>query len=81
MSCIASAVNLVIASASTSRNMPSGVSTVRTPSVVTNRYSVSSGPSGKQFGVGQRLIGGVGDHAGNGNGAGPATPLPATAST
>ena len=31
---------------STLRNVPSGVSNVDTPSVVTSRYGVSSGPSG-----------------------------------
>ena len=46
MSCIASAVRRRIASGSTFRNVPSGVSNVETPSVVTSRYSVSSAPSG-----------------------------------
>lgn len=47
MSCIASAVRRVIAAGSTLRNVPSSVSTVSTPSVVTSRYWVVSGPSGR----------------------------------
>ena len=47
MSCIAAAVSAVIALGSTLRNVPSGVSNVETPSVVTRRYGVSSGPSGR----------------------------------
>ena len=46
MSCIAAAVSAVMALGSTLRNVPSGVSNVDTPSVVTSRYGVSSGPSG-----------------------------------
>ena len=46
MSRIASAVRRVIAAGSTRRNVPAGVSNVDTPSVVTRRYGVSSGPSG-----------------------------------
>ena len=46
MSCIAAAVKAVMALGSTLRNGPSGVSNVDTPSVVTSRYGVSSGPSG-----------------------------------
>jgi len=42
MSCIASAVRRRIASGSTFRNVPSGVSNVDTPSVETSRYCVSS---------------------------------------
>ena len=37
MSCIASAVSVEIALASTLRNVPAGVSNVDTPSVVTSR--------------------------------------------
>jgi len=43
---MAAAVSAVIALGSTFRNVPAGVSNVDTPSVVTSRYSVSSGPSG-----------------------------------
>src|SRR4051794_9523720 len=46
MSCIASAVSRVIASGDTRRKRPAGVSIVSTPSVVSRRYSVGSGPSG-----------------------------------
>jgi hypothetical protein len=46
MSCIAVAVRRVRASGSTRRNVPAGVSNVETPSVVTSRYGVSSGPRG-----------------------------------
>jgi hypothetical protein len=46
MSCIAVAVSIRIASGSTFRNVPSGVSNVDTPSVDTRRYSVVSSPSG-----------------------------------
>ena len=46
MSRIASRVMRVIAAGSTCRKVPSGVSTVDTPSVVTSRYGVSSGPRG-----------------------------------
>ena len=42
MSCIASAVRRRIASGSTFRKVPSGVSNVETPSVETSRYGVSS---------------------------------------
>src|SRR5262245_56229110 len=46
MSCIASAVRRLMASSSTARNVPCAVSNVETPSDVTRRYGVGSGPSG-----------------------------------
>ena len=48
MSRIASRVSSVNASGSTLTKRPSGVSNVDTPSVVSRRYGVSSGPMGRR---------------------------------
>ena len=61
MSCIASAVSRVIASGLTFRNVPTAVSTVSTPSVVTSRYCVVSGPRGSSS-VYEKAVG-AGDSA------------------
>ena len=48
MSCIASAVSRRIASGATWRKVRPFASKVETPSVVTSRYGVSSGPVGRR---------------------------------
>ena len=48
MSCIASAVSSRIASGATWRKVRPPASNVDTPSVVTSRYGVSSGPIGSR---------------------------------